>query len=44
MVANQFQFGYMLGLGMDNVGIFYGQLVHFTAIWYNLLPFGIYFS
>jgi hypothetical protein len=29
------QFGYILeGLGMENVGIFYGPLVHFTAIWY----------
>jgi hypothetical protein len=36
------QFGYILGLGMDNVGIFYGELEHFTAICYILLPFGIY--
>jgi hypothetical protein len=28
------QFGYILGLGMDNVDMFYGQLEHFSAIWY----------
>jgi hypothetical protein len=28
------QCGYIVGLGTDNVGIFYGQLEHFTAIWY----------
>jgi hypothetical protein len=28
------QFGYILGLGMDNVDMFYGQLEHFTAIRY----------
>jgi hypothetical protein len=32
------QFGYIL----DNVGTFYGQLEHFTAIWYILKPFGIF--
>jgi hypothetical protein len=26
----------ILGHGMDNVGIFYDQLEHFTAIWYIL--------
>jgi hypothetical protein len=26
---------------MENVGIFYGHLEYFTAIRYNLLPFGI---
>jgi hypothetical protein len=30
------QFGYILGLGMDNVDMFHGQLEHFTAIWYIL--------
>jgi hypothetical protein len=29
------------GLGMENVVIFYDHLEYFTAIWYNLLPFGI---
>jgi hypothetical protein len=28
---------------MEDVSIFYGQLVYFTAIWYILWPFGIYF-
>jgi hypothetical protein len=32
----KFQFGYIFGLGMDNVGIFYVQLEHFTTIWYIL--------
>jgi hypothetical protein len=27
---------------MDAVGIFYGHLVYFTAIWYILLTFGIF--
>jgi hypothetical protein len=36
------QFGQILkGLGMENVSIFYEQLEYFTAIWYNLWPFGI---
>jgi hypothetical protein len=30
------QFGYILGLGMYNVDMFYGQLEHFTASWYIL--------
>jgi hypothetical protein len=30
------QFRYILGFGMDNVGVFYSQLVHFMAIWYIL--------
>jgi hypothetical protein len=35
-------FGYILeGLGMENFEIFYGYLEYvFTAIWYNLWPFG----
>jgi hypothetical protein len=37
MVSNQkYQFGYILSLGMDNVGTFYGELEHFTAILYIL--------
>jgi hypothetical protein len=36
------QFGLILeGIGMENVGIFYGQLVYFSAIYYNLWQFGI---
>jgi hypothetical protein len=42
------QFGLILeGLTMQDVGIFYGQLVHFTAIWYTLSissSFGIFIS
>jgi hypothetical protein len=35
------QFGKILeGLRMENVGIFYGHLVNFTAIWYMLWQFG----
>jgi hypothetical protein len=30
------------GLEMERVGIFYGPLVCFTAIWYILLSFGIF--
>jgi hypothetical protein len=29
------QFRYIMGLGMENVGTFYEQLEHFTAIWYT---------
>jgi hypothetical protein len=29
---------------MEAVGIFYGHLVHFTAIWYILWTFGILWS
>jgi hypothetical protein len=28
---------------MENVGIFYGQLVYFTAIWIILGPFGLFY-
>jgi hypothetical protein len=31
------------GLGMENVVIFYDHVKYFTAIWYNLLPFGVVF-
>jgi hypothetical protein len=35
------QFGLFLeGLRIENVGIIYGHLVYFTAIWYILWPFG----
>jgi hypothetical protein len=27
---------------MEDVGIFYGHLVHFTVFWYILLTFGIF--
>jgi hypothetical protein len=45
------QFGKILeGLAIEDVGIFmailslfYGQMVHAMAIWYILLPFGIFF-
>jgi hypothetical protein len=30
------QLGYILGFRMENVDMFYGQLEHFTAIWYIL--------
>jgi hypothetical protein len=29
---------------MENIGIFYGHLVYFTAIWYILWIFGIFCS
>jgi hypothetical protein len=31
------------GLGMENV-IFYDHLEYFTAIWYNLWSFGIFYT
>jgi hypothetical protein len=35
-------FGLILeGLRMENVVIFYDHLEYFTAIWYNVWPFGI---
>jgi hypothetical protein len=35
------KFGSILeGLRMENIGIFYVHLEYFTAIWYNLWPFG----
>jgi hypothetical protein len=30
------------GLGIENVGIFCGDLEYFITIWYVLLPFGIF--
>jgi hypothetical protein len=30
------------GLVMEDVGLFYGHLVYFTAIWYILLTFGLF--
>jgi hypothetical protein len=36
------KFGKILeGLAVEDVGIFYGHLVHFTVFWYILLTFGI---
>jgi phosphotransferase system glucose/maltose/N-acetylglucosamine-specific IIC component len=32
-----------VGLAMDDVGIFYGHLVDFAAIWYILWTFIVYF-
>jgi hypothetical protein len=29
---------------MQNVGIFYGLLIYFTAIWYILRPLGIFYG
>jgi hypothetical protein len=31
-------------LAMEDVGIFHGHLVNFTAIWYILWTFGIFFT
>jgi hypothetical protein len=31
-------------MAMEDVGIFYGHLVYFKAIWSTLWPFGIYFT
>jgi hypothetical protein len=28
---------------MEDEGMFYGQLVHFTVIWYILWPLGIFY-
>jgi hypothetical protein len=37
------QFGYILeGLAMENLGIFYDHLVHFTAIENSIWPFRIF--
>jgi hypothetical protein len=42
-ISNQkSQFGLILeGLAMEDIGIFYGHLVYFEAIWYILRQFGI---
>jgi hypothetical protein len=32
------------GVAMKQVGTFYGHLVYFTAIWYSLWLFGIFFG
>jgi hypothetical protein len=29
---------------MEDVGIIYGHLAYFTAIWYSLWPFGVFYS
>jgi hypothetical protein len=31
-----------MGLGLEDVSLFYGPLVYFMAIWYILCPFGIF--
>jgi hypothetical protein len=37
------KFGSILdGIAMEDVGIFYGHLVNFTAIWYIVWPLGIF--
>jgi hypothetical protein len=33
----------ILGLAVEDVGIFYRHLVYFTAIWYTLWTFGMFF-
>jgi hypothetical protein len=35
--------GKFLRIVTEDVGIFYGHLVYFAAIWYILQPFGIFF-
>jgi hypothetical protein len=42
MFSNQkSKFGYIWeGLAMEDVGIFYGHLIHFTVFWYILWTFG----
>jgi hypothetical protein len=41
-LAKKSKFGYILeGLAMEDVGIFYGHLVHFTVLCYILWVFGI---
>jgi hypothetical protein len=44
--ANQkYQFWYILeGVGMENVGLFYGHLAHFRAIWYIFYGRLVFFS
>jgi hypothetical protein len=37
---NQFLYN-LVGLGMENAVIFYDHSEYFSAIWYNLWPFGI---
>jgi hypothetical protein len=32
------------GLAMENFGIFYGDLVQFTAIWYILWSFDLFYG
>jgi hypothetical protein len=39
------QFGKILdGLAMEDVGIVYGHLVYFMAIWSILFPFGMFYG
>jgi hypothetical protein len=45
LFSNQKKFGQILEyLGMEDVGIFYDHLEYFTAIWYILRPFGIFYG
>jgi hypothetical protein len=38
------KFGKILeGIAMEDVGTFYGNLVHFKVFWYILLAFGIFY-
>jgi hypothetical protein len=32
------------GLAKEHIGLFYGQLVYFTANWSILLPFGMFYD
>jgi hypothetical protein len=41
---NPFFGKFLEGLSMEDVGIFYVNLVYFTAIWYILWPFGIFYE
>jgi hypothetical protein len=39
------QFGLILwGLAIEDVGLFYGLLVYFTAIWSILRPYGLFYG
>jgi hypothetical protein len=46
IVLNQkSQFGWILkGLAKEDVGTFYGHLVHFTSIWYILRRLGLFYG
>jgi hypothetical protein len=39
------QFGHILeGLALEDVGMFYGLLAYFAAIWYVVRPFGVFYG
>jgi hypothetical protein len=39
----KYHFGYISkGFGMENVCIFYGQLVYFMTVWHSSYSFGIF--